>query len=65
MSNTCFTVLVQNCRKKHDVQFDSGEDLSTRLMPVSEIPTLVSSGQISHSLVAVALYHYELWRKKA
>lgn len=64
MSNTCFTVLVENCRFKHAVQFDSGEDLVTRLVPVPEIPELVASGKISHSLVVVALYHYELWQKK-
>ncbi len=64
MSNTCFTVLVENCQLKHDVKFDSGEDLITRLVPISKIPDLVSSGKISHSLVVVALYHFELWRKK-
>ncbi len=64
MSNTCYTVLVQNCDLKHDVKFDSGEDIVTRLVPASEIPELVSSGRIAHSLVVVALYHFELWRKK-
>jgi ADP-ribose pyrophosphatase len=64
MSNTCFTVLVENCHLKHEVKFDSSEDLITRLVPLSEIPELVSSGKISHSLVVVALYHFELWRKK-
>lgn len=64
MSNTCFTVLVENCRLKHDVKFDSSEDIITRLVPVSQIPDLVSSGKISHSLVVVALYHFELWQKK-
>lgn len=64
MSNTCYTVLVQNCVLKHDVKFDSGEDIVTRLVPISEIPELVSFGKIAHSLVVVALYHFELWRKK-
>jgi 8-oxo-dGTP pyrophosphatase MutT (NUDIX family) len=64
MSNTCFTVLVENCALKHAVQFDSSEDLITRLVPISEIPDLVSSGKIAHSLVVVALYHFDLRRKK-
>lgn len=64
MSNTCFTVLVENCALKSAVKFDSGEDILTRLVPISEIPHLVRSGKISHSLVVVALYHFELWRKK-
>ena len=60
MSNICFTVLIENCRCLHPVQFDHGEDLITRLVPVAEIPHLVAGGKIRHSLVAVALYYYEL-----
>jgi 8-oxo-dGTP pyrophosphatase MutT (NUDIX family) len=60
MSNTCFTVLVENCRLAGDVQFDSGEDLITRLVPVAEVPGLVASGKIRHSLVIAALYHFAL-----
>lgn len=63
MSNTCFTLLVENCRLKHPVEWDHGEDLVTRLMPVAEIPQLVGTGKIRHSLVAVALYHFELWQR--
>jgi ADP-ribose pyrophosphatase len=60
MSNTCFTVLIENCRQVHPVQFDHSEDLITRLVPLSEFPRLVAAGQIRHSLVVVALYHLEL-----
>jgi len=63
MSNICFTVMVENCRCVHPVAFDQSEDLITRLIPVSEIPTLVASGKIRHSLVVVALYHFELWQR--
>lgn len=63
MSNTCHTVLVENCAIKQAVKFDSGEDILTRLVPISEIPGLVANGKILHSLVVVALYHFELWRK--
>jgi hypothetical protein len=31
---------------------------------VAEIPELVSLGKIRHSLVVVALYYFELWRRK-
>lgn len=64
MSNTCFTVLVENCRLKHEVEFDSGEDLITRLVPIADIPKLVSTGKIAHSLVVTALYYFELSRQK-
>ena len=65
MSNTCFTVLVENCRCVHPVEFDHAEDLVTRLVPVAELPRLMASGKIRHSLVAVALYHFDLWQREA
>ena len=63
MSNVCFTILVEQCRCRHPLELDHGEDLLTRLVPVSEIPNLMAQGKIRHSLVAVALFHFELWRK--
>lgn len=60
MSNTCFTLLVENCRCLHPIQLDHGEDLVTRLVPLADIPGLVSAGKIRHSLVVVALYHLDL-----
>jgi ADP-ribose pyrophosphatase len=65
MSNTCFTLHVRNCELKHPVEWDQGEDLITRLVPLAEIPKLVATGQIRHSLVVVALYHFELWQRGA
>jgi ADP-ribose pyrophosphatase len=64
MSNTCYIVLLENCRLKHGVTFDAAEDLITRLVPVADLPDLVASGKIAHSLVVVALYHFDLWRKR-
>jgi ADP-ribose pyrophosphatase len=63
MSNTCYTVLVENCRCVHPVQFDHGEDLVTRLVPATEVPQLVAAGKIRHSLVVVALYYFDLWQR--
>jgi ADP-ribose diphosphatase len=64
MSNTCFTVLVENCRCLHPVQLDHGEDLATRLVPIADVPQLVATGKIKHSLVVVALYCFELWQRR-
>jgi ADP-ribose pyrophosphatase len=64
MNNRCFTVLVENCRCVHPTQFDHSEELITRLVPVKEIPFLVASGKIRHSLVVVALFHFVLSRKE-
>lgn len=65
MSNTCHTVIVENCSLKHAVEFDSGEDLITRLVPVADIPRYVATGKIRHPLVVVALYYFDLWKRGA
>ena len=65
MSNKCHTVLVENCQLKHPTELDSGEDLATHLVPLKEIPKLISSGKIRHALVAVALYHFDLLKRNA
>jgi 8-oxo-dGTP pyrophosphatase MutT (NUDIX family) len=63
MSNVCYTVLIENCRDKHPVEFDHGEDLVTQLVPIADFPRLIAEGKIRHSLVVVALYHFELWQR--
>ena len=63
MSNVCYTVLVENCRCIHPVEFDHGEDLMTRLVPAAEIPELIRARKIRHSLVLVALYYFDLWQR--
>jgi len=63
MTNTCYTVIVEDCTLQHAVQFDSGEDLMTRLVPIAEVPRLIATGKINHPLVTVALYHFDLWRR--
>ena len=65
MNNTCFTVLAENCRLTGGTTFDHGEDLVTRLVPVADVPRLVTENKIGHSLVVVALYLFDLWRKGA
>jgi len=63
LNNFTFTVLIENCRCLQPVEFDHGEDLETRLAPVSEIPKLVAEEKIGHSLVVVALYYFDLWQR--
>jgi 8-oxo-dGTP pyrophosphatase MutT (NUDIX family) len=63
LSNRTFTVLIENSQLRHAVDWDHGEDLVTRLVPVAEIPKLVVDGKIGHSLVVVALYHFDLWQR--
>ncbi len=64
MNNRCYTVLVENCRCVHPVEWDHGEDLITRLVPSAEVPQLVASGKIRHCIVVAALYAFDLWQRR-
>lgn len=64
MNNTCHTVIIENCALKHSVEWDSGEDMVTRLVSIADLPGLVATGKIRHPLVVVALYYFELERRK-
>ncbi len=63
MSNYCRTVLIENCELKHSTEFDSGEDIQTKLLPLDKMDHLVKTGVVHHSLVVVAFYHYKLLGK--
>ena len=63
MNNRCHTVLARNCVKRHAVDLDHGEDIATRLVPVSEVDALVNAGTFGHPLVVAALYKFRLWRE--
>lgn len=62
-SNRCHTVLIENCRLVHPVEFDHGEDIATKLVPADSIPELVATGRIRHCIVVAALHYFELWRR--
>lgn len=62
-SNRCHTVLVENCRRVANLEFDAGEDIRTRLAPAADLPQLVANGRIPHSLVVVAIFHFDLWKR--
>lgn len=63
MSNTCYTIIIEGCVLKHATHFDSGEDIQTRLVPVPDLPRLIASKEIRHSLVLCALYFFDLWQR--
>ena len=60
MENVCHTVLVEDCVSQHALELDQGEDLVVRLVPLKDIPSLVSQGKIQHALVVVALHYYQM-----
>ena len=63
LSNRCYTVLIENCRLAHPVQFDHGEDIVTKLAAADAMPGLIAAGKIRHCLVVAALHYFELWRR--
>lgn len=63
-NNQCHTVLVDDCRPTAAIKLDDGEDLVTRLVAEEELPGLVAGGQVRHSLVVVALFHFQLARRR-
>ncbi|HYE32589.1 MAG TPA: NUDIX hydrolase [Methylomirabilota bacterium] len=64
MNNLCYTVLVRGCELKHKLHLDQTEDLATTLVEPEAVHDLIAKGRIGHSLVVVALYYYDQWRKK-
>jgi ADP-ribose pyrophosphatase len=63
MANTCYTVLVKNCELRHPIVLDHSEDIATCRVPLAQVPDLVRAKRIRHSLVVVALYHFDLFRR--
>jgi ADP-ribose pyrophosphatase len=63
MSNVCYTVIIENCRCTHPLEWDHDEDLETRLIPLAELPQLVAQGKINHPLVIVGLYFFDLYQR--
>jgi 8-oxo-dGTP pyrophosphatase MutT (NUDIX family) len=62
MNNQVHTVLVENCVQKHELAWDEGEDILIRLVPVADIPGLIGTGKIRHSIIVAALQLFALER---
>jgi 8-oxo-dGTP pyrophosphatase MutT (NUDIX family) len=53
-NNWIYHYLALDCEIKSDTKFDEHESISVKLVPLSEIPQLISEGAITHSLVIAA-----------
>ncbi|HRZ35658.1 MAG TPA: NUDIX hydrolase [Candidatus Paceibacterota bacterium] len=62
-NNIASTVLIENCVRRHEVEFDHTEDVVTMIEKVDALPLLVASGRIRHSLIIAAFYHFDLWQR--
>lgn len=59
-TNICYTALVRNARLAGEQHQDGGEDIVVRLVPLSDVPKLISEGHITHALVVAAFHFLEL-----
>ena len=49
----------------YETHFDTTEETEVELVPLAEVPALVSAGLISHALVISAFYLLDRWRAGA
>ncbi|MDP6461423.1 MAG: NUDIX hydrolase [Gemmatimonadota bacterium] len=56
LTNLCHTFLVEDCIEVAEPSPDPGEDIRVARVPLAELPGLVASGEITHSLVVCAFW---------
>ena len=55
-NNTCYSFLARDVRLERPQQLDGAEIIDVVEIPPDEIPSLIQSGEISHSLVVCAFH---------
>ena len=58
-NNRCHTFLARNARPHQSQRLDGSEDIEVREASWREVSRMVDQGEISHSLVLMALYWYQ------
>ncbi len=58
--NVLHYLLASGCRKVQEAALDHAEDIAVRVVPLAEIPQLIKSGMITHSLIIAAFYLLDL-----
>lgn len=62
LNNLMYTYLMENCQLLADQQLDPGEDVEVVRAPLSEVPQLIATGAIKHSLVICGFWWLALRR---
>ncbi len=62
-ANRCHSFLARNVEKISEPHFDTTEETEVILVPVGELPELVRQERITHALVVVAFYWYDLLKR--
>ena len=63
--NRCHSFLARNVEKRFDPNFDTTEETEVILVHTGELPELVRQERITHALVVVAFYWYDLLKRRA
>ena len=58
-NNRCATILIRNVQLKEQ-ELDGNEEITVKLSPLIEIPSLIRTGVITHALVVTAFHHLHL-----
>lgn len=64
-SNVQHYVLATGCRKVAEPSLDDAEDIRVRLVPLTDVPSLIRSGRITHGIVIGAFYWLDLYRENS
>lgn len=56
LRNACHVFYAKNATPKHKLNLEPAEDISVHLVPLKNIPEMILSGEIKHSIVAAAFY---------
>lgn len=66
-SNTCYFVLAEGVAPTGEQDWDHHEEIEVRLFPIDTVYEMAAKGEIIHSLVMNALFHYypEWLKRKA
>ena len=62
-ANRCGTWLASDLERVGEPQGDGQEEITVEWVRLDQIPELIRSGEISHSLVVAAFYFYERWKQ--
>lgn len=64
LDNMCYSFVAHGARKVAEPQFDGAEDIAVIEVPLVDIPELIRTQKITHSLVVAAFYHLDKSGKK-
>ena len=62
LSNRCFFFLADNAEQVQEPQMDEGEDIEILKVPLEDIRSMISKGEINHGMVLLAFYYF--WVKQ-